>query len=78
MPIYTPPLRDQQFVMHEVLGAVDVLKAMPRYAEIDADTLNQVVEEAGKFCAEVLAPVNQAGEAWQIGKTVRQGYAACQ
>jgi hypothetical protein len=26
MPIYSPPLRDQRFVMHELLGAVDVLK----------------------------------------------------
>lgn len=62
MPIYTPPLRDQQFVMHEVLGAVDELKAMPRYAEVDAETLNQVVEEAGKFCAEVLLPLNRSGD----------------
>jgi alkylation response protein AidB-like acyl-CoA dehydrogenase len=62
MPIYTPPLRDQQFVMHELLGAVDELKKMPRYADIDADTLNQVVEEAGKFCADVLFPINRSGD----------------
>jgi len=62
MPIYTPPLRDQQFVLHEVLNAVDELKAMPQHAEIDADTLNQVVEEAGKFCAEVLLPINRTGD----------------
>jgi alkylation response protein AidB-like acyl-CoA dehydrogenase len=62
MPSYTPPLRDQQFVMHELLGAVDELKKMPRYAEVDAATLNQVVEEAGKFCAEVLFPLNRSGD----------------
>jgi len=62
MPSYTPPLRDQQFVIHELLGAVDVLTAMPRYREIDADTVNQVVEEAGKFCAEVLQPINRSGD----------------
>jgi alkylation response protein AidB-like acyl-CoA dehydrogenase len=62
MPIYTPPLRDQQFVMHEVLNAVDELKAMPRHADIDAATLNHVVEEAGKFCAEVLLPLNRVGD----------------
>jgi alkylation response protein AidB-like acyl-CoA dehydrogenase len=62
MPTYTPPLRDQQFVMHELLGAVDVLKAMPRYADIDADTLNAVTEEAGKFCAEQLLPINRSGD----------------
>jgi alkylation response protein AidB-like acyl-CoA dehydrogenase len=63
MPLYTPPLRDQQFVLHEVLGAVDVLRKMPRYAELDVDTVNQVVEEAGKFCAEQLLPLNQSGDA---------------
>jgi alkylation response protein AidB-like acyl-CoA dehydrogenase len=62
MPIYTPPTRDQQFVMHEVLGAVDYLKAMPRYAELDADTLNAVAEEAGKFCSDVLLPINRSGD----------------
>jgi alkylation response protein AidB-like acyl-CoA dehydrogenase len=62
MPIYIPPLRDQQFVLHEVLGAAEVLKAMPRYQEIDADVLNQVVEEAGKFCAEQLLPLNRVGD----------------
>ncbi len=63
MPIYKAPFRDQQFVIHEVLGAVDMLKALPRYADLDADTINQVVEEAGKFCEELLLPVNQSGDA---------------
>ena len=62
MPVYNPPLRDQQFVIHELLGAVDQLKTMPAYAEIDADTVNAVVEEAGKFCAEVLQPINRSGD----------------
>jgi alkylation response protein AidB-like acyl-CoA dehydrogenase len=62
MPSYTPPLRDQQFVMHELLGAADELNKMPRYADVDAATLNQVVEEAGKFCAEVLFPLNRSGD----------------
>jgi alkylation response protein AidB-like acyl-CoA dehydrogenase len=62
MPTYTPPLRDQKFILHEVLNAVDELKAMPPHAEIDADTINQVVEEAGRFCAEVLLPINRSGD----------------
>ncbi len=63
MPIYKAPLRDQQFVIHEVLHAVDSLKVLPRHAEIDADTINQVVEQAGKFCEELLLPINQSGDA---------------
>ncbi|MGZ9031929.1 MAG: acyl-CoA dehydrogenase family protein, partial [Burkholderiaceae bacterium] len=62
MPSYKAPLRDQQFVLHEVLGAVDALKQMPRYADIDIDTVNQVVEEAGKFCEQILLPTNQVGD----------------
>jgi alkylation response protein AidB-like acyl-CoA dehydrogenase len=62
MPSYTPPVRDMQFVMHELLGAVDVLKRMPRHAEVDADTMNAVLEEAGKFAAEVIAPLNLPGD----------------
>ena len=62
MPTYTPPLRDMQFVMHEVLNAVDALREIPRHAEVDADTLDAVVAEAGKFAAEVLAPLNTVGD----------------
>ena len=62
MPSYTPPLRDMQFVLHELLGVVDELKALPRHADIDADTINAVLEEGGKFASEVLAPLNAIGD----------------
>jgi alkylation response protein AidB-like acyl-CoA dehydrogenase len=62
MPQYKAPLRDQQFVLHELLHAVDELRAMPRYAELDADTVNQVVEEAGHFAEQVLLPINLSGD----------------
>jgi alkylation response protein AidB-like acyl-CoA dehydrogenase len=63
MPTYTPPLRDMQFVLHELFGAADQLKTMPKHAEIDADTLDAVLEQAGKFAAEVVAPLNASGDA---------------
>ncbi len=62
MPIYTPPLRDMQFVMHEVLKVSDELKALPMHAEIDVDTINAVLEEGGKFAAEVIFPLNISGD----------------
>ena len=40
MPVYNPPLRDMQFVMHEVLKVTDDFKAMPQHAEADIDTIN--------------------------------------
>src|ERR1043165_5996903 len=63
MAQYTPPLRDMQFVMHELLNVVDELKLLPAHADIDADTINAVLEEGGKFAAEVTQPLNQAGDA---------------
>ena len=62
MPIYSPPLRDMQFVMHELLHVVDDLKAIPKYADIDADTIDAVLEEGGKFAAEVAFPLNVSGD----------------
>jgi alkylation response protein AidB-like acyl-CoA dehydrogenase len=59
---YTAPLRDMHFVLHELLGVEGHLKEMPLHAEIDADTINQVIEEAGKFCSEVIFPINQSGD----------------
>jgi alkylation response protein AidB-like acyl-CoA dehydrogenase len=63
MAQYTPPLRDMQFVLHELLHVTDEFKGMPRHAEVDADTVNAVLEEGGKFAAEVLFPLNQSGDA---------------
>ncbi|MEY4123326.1 MAG: hypothetical protein RLZZ457_2164, partial [Pseudomonadota bacterium] len=36
MPSYTPPLRDMQFVLNDVLHVTDDLKVMPQHADIDA------------------------------------------
>ena len=62
MPVYTPPLRDMQFVMHELLHVVDDLKAIPKHADMDGDTINAVLEEGGKFAADVLFPLNISGD----------------
>ena len=62
MPSYTPPLRDMQFVMHEVFKVTDDFKAMPQHADIDVDTINAVLEEAGKFATDVIFPLNISGD----------------
>jgi alkylation response protein AidB-like acyl-CoA dehydrogenase len=62
MPSYTPPLRDMQFLLHEVLHVTEALHAMPPHADMDADTLAAVLEEGGKFASEVIFPLNQVGD----------------
>ena len=62
MPSYNPPIRDMHFVLHELLDVTGELKRIPRHAEIDADTINAVLEEGGKFASEVLFPLNISGD----------------
>jgi alkylation response protein AidB-like acyl-CoA dehydrogenase len=63
-----------QFVLHEVLNVADELKALPAHAETDADTINAVIEEAGKFAAEVTFPLNISGdeEGCKLDKTTHE------
>jgi alkylation response protein AidB-like acyl-CoA dehydrogenase len=63
MPVYNPPLRDMQFVLHELLDVRSALQAMPKHADVDADTIHAVLEEGGKFAAEVVFPLNISGDA---------------
>jgi alkylation response protein AidB-like acyl-CoA dehydrogenase len=62
MPHYTAPLRDMQFVLHEVFKVADELKVLPRHPEIDMETINAVLEEGGKFASEVIFPLNSSGD----------------
>ena len=57
MPSYNAPVRDMQFLLHEVLGFEDLLK-YDAYSEIDADLASAVLEQGAKFAEEVLAPLN--------------------
>ena len=62
MAVYTPPLRDMQFVLHELLDVCAEFKQMAPHADTDADTVNAVLEEAGKFASEVIFPLNISGD----------------
>jgi alkylation response protein AidB-like acyl-CoA dehydrogenase len=62
MPQYHAPLRDMQFVLHEVLKVQDEFLHMPRFAEVDADTVNAVLEQGAKFCEQVIFPLNKPGD----------------
>jgi alkylation response protein AidB-like acyl-CoA dehydrogenase len=51
-----------QFVLHELLKVTDEFKGMPKHADLDADTINAVLEEGGKFAAAELFPINASGD----------------
>lgn len=60
MPTYTAPVKDIQFVLHDVLNVSN--SDIPGYADMEADFTNAVLEEAGKLTGEVLAPLNVVGD----------------
>lgn len=59
---YTPQTDDMQFLLSRVLNAPAQLQALPAFAEVDADLMQQVLDEAGKFVVEVIAPLNRDGD----------------
>jgi alkylation response protein AidB-like acyl-CoA dehydrogenase len=62
MPQYNAPLRDMQFVLHELLNVEEVLKTLPAHADTNRELIDQVLEEGGKFTAQVLFPLNHSGD----------------
>ena len=76
---YRPPLREMQFVIHEILKAPQAWKNIPNFSELDGDLADQVLDEAAKFATEVLAPTNAIGDIegceWsQAGVKTPSGY----
>jgi alkylation response protein AidB-like acyl-CoA dehydrogenase len=61
MPTYTAPTRDTRFIVNEVLDLASYGN-LPGFENATPDVIDTVINEAGKFCAEVLAPINQAGD----------------
>ncbi len=61
MPTYTAPTRDTRFVVNEMLDLASYGN-LPGFENASADMIDTVINEAGKFCSEVLAPINQIGD----------------
>ncbi|MFZ2308314.1 MAG: acyl-CoA dehydrogenase family protein [Rhodoferax sp.] len=59
---YQPRTADMAFVFTQVLNAPAQLGALAPYAEVDADLMQQVLDESGKFVGEVVAPLNRVGD----------------
>ena len=61
MSEYIAPLREMRFVLTELAG-LDEISALPGFEDATPDTVEAVLEEAGKFAAGVLAPLNRVGD----------------
>jgi acyl-CoA dehydrogenase len=60
MPHYNAPTKDMQYVLNDVLDVKN--SSIPGYADLDADSLSAILEEAGKITSQVLAPLNAVGD----------------
>ncbi|MGI9390764.1 MAG: acyl-CoA dehydrogenase C-terminal domain-containing protein [Boseongicola sp.] len=69
MPTYSPPIKDMQFILHDLMKVSD--SDIPGYNELDRDFTGAVFEEAGKIAANVLQPLNSVGD--EEGCTLENG-----
>ena len=61
MAEFSAPVDDMHFVINELVG-LETLRTLPNCSEITSDLITSILEEAGKFGAEILAPLNQSGD----------------
>ncbi|HMH64645.1 MAG TPA: acyl-CoA dehydrogenase family protein, partial [Rhizomicrobium sp.] len=61
MPIYRAPVEDFRFLFHEVLE-LEKHRDLPGFADLSPDLVDDILANAGKFCEEVLQPLNQSGD----------------
>jgi alkylation response protein AidB-like acyl-CoA dehydrogenase len=59
---WNPGLDDIRFILLDVLRAPEQIAAMPAFADADRELMSQVIEEAGKFVADAVAPLQAAGD----------------
>ena len=61
MPTYKAPLRDLRFVYNELFNPAE-LQHLSGFEEVTPDLVEAILEEAGKFCENVLLPINRSGD----------------
>src|SRR5215468_1401818 len=61
MPTYQAPVDDALFLLNDVFH-IERYNNLPGFSDASPDLVAAVLEEAGKFCSEVLAPLNRVGD----------------
>lgn len=62
MSDYRAPLKDIQFVIHDVWQSEPLWQSLPGLEEVDRSTADAILEEAAKICAGEIAPLNRRGD----------------
>lgn len=61
MPRFDAPVRDMQFIFHDVL-ALQNYSNLEGFSDATPDIIDQILEEGGRFAKEVLFPLNRVGD----------------
>ena len=61
MPIYNAPTRDTRFVVNELIR-LESYGNLPGFESATQDMTDAIIEEAGRFVSEVIAPLNLSGD----------------
>jgi 3-(methylthio)propanoyl-CoA dehydrogenase len=73
---YQAPLADMKFVLRELVD-LELLAQLPGFSEMTLDVADAVLDEAAKFAAGVLSPLNRSGDLegarWQEGQVLTAG-----
>ncbi|MBC7158956.1 MAG: acyl-CoA dehydrogenase family protein, partial [Porphyrobacter sp.] len=62
MESYAPPVNDIAFLLGEVFDFDGLMQTLPGHEEVNTDLAVSILDEAGKFCAGILEPLNRPGD----------------
>ena len=62
MPHYKAPLRDMQFVLHELFNAEAHYAALSEYADTNRELIDGILDAAAMFAESELSPINASGD----------------
>ena len=68
---YRAPERDLHFLLFDLFKVRDEWRGLPEFADFTEDVVRAVISECGRVAGEIMAPLNQAGDAqgcrWEDG-----------